>query len=120
MTTLLGTHTFDVEPAIDFSIQAKLSEKQLAKAGQKRQYTGHGDLKITLTGSLEGVDCYTDRDTIITDMVKLGGKVMFYSDTISHGALGSPKYVWVEGFDCHHPEGIPNYLEFTISLVEET
>lgn len=119
MTTQLGSHSFTVEPSIDGHIEANLKGKQLVKAGRKRQYTGHGDLVLTLTGSLEGVDCYTDRDTIIA-YVKGGAKINFYSDTISYGTSGSPKSVWVRSFDWHCPEGIPQYIEFSIVIMEET
>lgn len=119
MTTLLFETTFAVEPAIDWHIESVLVGMQLAKAGKKRQYSGHGDLVMTLTGSFEGASAYGDRDDIV-DLVKLGGKVLFYSDTINYGSSGAPKSVWVKSFECHQPEGIPQYLEFIITIVEET
>ena len=119
MTTVLHDLTFTVEPANDWHIESVLVGQQLMKAGKKRQYAGHGDLVITLTGSFEGGSCYSDRDEIV-ELVKLGGKVLFYSDTISYGSQGDPKFVWVSSFECNQPEGIPQYLEYIITLVEET
>lgn len=119
MTTVLGLHSFTVEPAIDFNIEAILKGKQLAKAGKKRQYAGHGDLTMTLTGSLEGASAYSNRDILIAYLIG-GTKVDFYSTTILYGTALSPKAVWIESFECNHPEGIPQYLEYVITIVEET
>lgn len=119
MVTVIGAHYFSVEPAVDWHIEAELVGQQLAKAGKKRDYAGHGDLMMTLTGSLEGVNCYTDRDTL-KEYVSDGVKKQFYSTTISYGTSGSPKSVWMKSLEVHHPQGIPQYVEFIIVLVEET
>ena len=119
MTVKLSTYTFVNEPQIDFDIDAKLSEKPKFGGGTTRDYTGHSDLAITLSGRLTGSNCYSDRDTLI-GLLKDGSKVNFYADTIGYGSAGSPKSVWIRKMSFGHPVGKLNQVPYTIVLVEET
>lgn len=119
MTVKLGSFTFANEPQIDFEIGADLSVKPKFGGGTTRDYVGHGDLKITLTGKLTGSGCHSDRDTLI-GLLKGGAEVDFYADTVGHGSAGSPKSVWIKSMSFGHPVGKLNQVPYTIVLVEET
>jgi len=119
MTVKLGSYTFANEPQIDFDLDAKLSEKPKFGGGTTRDYTGHGDLRITLAGKLTGSSCYSDRDTLL-GLLKGGAKVDFYADTVGYGSAGSPRSVWIRKMGFGHPVGRHRQVPFTITLVEET
>ena len=54
------------------------------------------------------------------DMVTSGEKLEFYSDTISYGSSGSPKEVYIRGYNFVHSIGVEHKVPFQIILELDT
>lgn len=119
MTVKLDTYTFSPKPQITIGSQADLADQQKYGGGTTKDYTGCGPIIIKLEGELTGANRYTDRDALMA-ILTAGAKVDFYADDITYGSVGSPKSVWVKGYEFAHASGEPDPVPFTILLEEET
>ena len=119
MTVKLDAYEFDPAPSISIGSEAELAEKKILFGGTTKEYTGVKVILITLEGQLTGANRYTDRNALMA-IISGGVKVNFYADTITYGSVGSPKSVWVRGYNFIHTRGDPNVVPFQIILEVET
>ncbi len=119
MTTKLADHTFSPMPSISIGSEVELAEKKILFGGTTMEQTGVKAVLISIEGELTGENRYTERDTLMAILTG-ATKVNFYSDTISYGSVGSPKSVWVRGYNFVHIKGSPNGIPFQIIMELES
>lgn len=105
MTVSLGGYDFDPMPEVVLGSEAEYAKQPTFLGGTGLEFTGYMPILITLDGELTGVDCYTDRDTLI-DLLTGGVELEFYADTINYGSAGSPKLVTIKSYNFVHEKGV--------------
>jgi hypothetical protein len=120
MTVQLDTFTFPIKPGVTIGSEVELAEKKLFLGGTTKEYTGRAPIFITLEGEFVDVNCYTDRDTLMALIAEKKEKIDFYADDIDYGSSGTPKSVWIRGFNFTQPRGEKDSVSFQIILEEET